>query len=100
MTTRRIIGFALLAGALMLGLAEVWQTWFPSYGSSDLTVGRLWVLASSSSLRLAQDLIQRRLWSPIWDFGVLPVLVTPAWTFFGVIGGLFIAFGRPKVAER
>jgi hypothetical protein len=26
--------------------------------------------------------------------------VTPAWTFFGVLGGIFIVFGRPNVVER
>ncbi|HVT53576.1 MAG TPA: hypothetical protein VHE77_18480 [Dongiaceae bacterium] len=100
MTTKRIIGLVLLAAAIMFGLADLWQTYFPSYGSADLTVGRLWVLVSARSLGIAEDLIQRHLWSPIWDFAISPILVTPAWTFFGVLGGIFIVFGRPNVVER
>jgi hypothetical protein len=49
---------------------------------------------------MAEDLIARHLWAPLWDFGVSPVLVAPAWSFFGALGVLFFIFGRQKVAER
>ena len=100
MTTKRIIGLVLLTAAALFGLADVWHTYFPAYGDEPVTMGRLWWLVSARSLSIAENLIQHHLWGAIWDFGVAPVLVAPAWSFFGVLGGVFIAFGRQKVAER
>ena len=100
MTTKRIIGIVLLAAAALFGLADVWHTYFPAYGQDTITMGRLWLLVSARSLSMVENLISRHIWAPIWDFGVSPVLVAPAWSFFGVLGGLCIAFGRPKVADN
>jgi len=100
MTTRRIIGLVLLTAALMLGAADAWRSSFPSYGSELLTVGRLWLMVSDTSLSFAESLIQHHLWSPLWDFGVSPILVAPAWTVCAVLGSLFFVFGRPQVADR
>jgi hypothetical protein len=100
MTTKRIIGLVLLIAAGLFGLADIWHTYFPSYGDEPITMGRLWVLVSARSLSIAENLIQRHLWAPIWDFGISPFLVAPAWSFFAVLGGLFIAFGRANVPER
>jgi hypothetical protein len=99
MTTKRIIGFVLLAAAALFGLADVWHTYVPTYGEDTITMGRLWLLVSARSLSIVENLIERHLWAPIWDIGISPVLVAPAWSFFGVLGGLFLAFGRPKVAD-
>ena len=100
MTVRRIIGMVLLAAALMFGAAEFWFTIVPTYGASDITMGRLWVLVSARSLNVVQALVTNHLWSPIWNIGISPLLVAPAWSFFGALGVLFFFFGRPKVAER
>jgi hypothetical protein len=90
----------LLAAALMFGAAEFWYSIVPTYGASDITMGRLWLLVSARSLNMVQGLITNHLWSPIWNIGISPLLVAPAWSFFGGLGFLFIVFGRPKVAER
>ncbi|HVY98397.1 MAG TPA: hypothetical protein VHA35_02770 [Dongiaceae bacterium] len=100
MTTKRIIGLVLLAAAALFGLADLWHTYFPSYGDQAVTMGRLWLMISARSLNIAENLIQHHLWAPIWDFGISPFLVAPAWSFFGGLGMVFIAFGRPKVVER
>jgi hypothetical protein len=100
MTTKRIIGIVLLAAAALFGLADVWHTYFPAYGQDTITMGRLWLLVSARSLGMVENLIERHLWAPIWDFGVSPVLVAPAWSFFGVLGGLFVAFGRPNSTDN
>jgi len=99
MTTKRIIGLVLLVAAGLLGLADVWQTYFPSYGDEPVTMGRLWLLVSARSLSITENLIERHLWAPIWEFGISPVLIAPAWSFFGVLGLLFFAFGRPKASD-
>jgi len=100
MTTKRIIGLVLLVAAALFGLADLWFTYVPTYGQGDITMGKLWLMVSARSLSVTQYLIDHYLWGGVWDFGVAPVLVAPAWSFFGVMGMLFIAFGRAKVPER
>jgi hypothetical protein len=90
---------ALLAAALMFGAAEFWYTIVPTYGAPDITLGRLWLLVSARSLNMVQGLITNHLWSPIWNVGISPLLVAPAWSFFAVLGFLFFVFGRPKAAD-
>jgi hypothetical protein len=99
MTTKRIIGLILLVAAGLFGLADLWFTYVPTYGQDEITMGRLWLLVSAGSLSMTQNLLHH-VWSPIWDFGFAPLLVAPAWSFFGVLGFLFIAFGRAKAVER
>ncbi len=100
MTVRRIIGMVMLAAALMFGAAEFWFSVINSYDAGAITLGRLWVTISARSLNIVQSLITDHLWSPIWNVGISPLLVAPAWSFFGALGVLFFIFGRPKVVER
>jgi hypothetical protein len=98
MTVRRIIGLVMLVAAVMFGLTDIWHTYVPTYGSEELTLGRLWDLISASSMNFVQSLFERHFWSPVWEFGISPMLVVPAWMFFLGLGFLFFTFGRPKVA--
>lgn len=100
MTAKRIIGMVLLAAAALFGLADLWYAYVPTYGADDITMGKLWLLISARSLTIVQNVIQRHLWSGLWDFGFTPFLVAPAWAFFGGLGMVFIAFGRPSVVDR
>ena len=99
MTIRRIIGLVLLSAAGLFGVADLWHSYFPTYGQDVITMGQLWLVVSARSMELVEALTER-LWSPIWDLGIAPVLIAPAWSFFGVLGFLFFAFGRPKVVDR
>ncbi|GAB2177432.1 hypothetical protein [Dongia sp. agr-C8] len=100
MTVRRIIGMVMLAAALMFGAAEFWLSVMNTYGAPDITMGSLWLLVSARSLNIVQSLITEHVWSPLWNLGISPLLVAPAWSFFGALGLLFFIFGRPKVVER
>jgi hypothetical protein len=100
MTTRRIIGLALLCAALLFYAADMWHTLVPTYGAQAITLGRLWILISARSLEFVEMVITRHLWSPIWNVGIAPILVAPAWSCFGILGLLFCVFGRPKVSDR
>jgi hypothetical protein len=91
---------AMLGAALLFGAADMWLTVVQSYGAQAITVGRLWALISVRSMDLVETLITRHLWSPIWEVGIWPILVAPAWSFFGVLGFLFFVFGRRKVSDR
>lgn len=90
----------MLGAALLFGVAEMWFTIVPTYGAPDITIGHLWALISLRSMNTMQTLITHHLWSPIWNIGIWPVLVAPAWSFFGVLGFLFFVFGRQKVSDR
>lgn len=90
----------MLGAALLFGAAEMWYILVPTYGASDITMGRLWALISIRSLNSVQALIEHHLWSPIWNMGIAPVLVAPAWSFFAVLGSILFVFGRPRVADR
>jgi hypothetical protein len=90
----------MLAAALMFAAADLWHTTFPTYGAPAITMGRLWVLVSAGSMNFVEGLITRHLWSPIWNLGIWPFLVAPAWCFFGILGLLFFVFGRRPVSER
>ena len=100
MTAKGILGLVLLTAAGLFGLADLWHAYFPAYGDQAITMGTLWLMVSARSLDLVENLVQQHLWAPIWDFGVSPILVAPAWSFFGVLGMLLIAFGRAKAPER
>ncbi len=100
MTLRQTFGMVMLAAAALFGAADMWFTVVPSYGAEVITMGRLWALLSVRSLHMIQTLITGHLWTPIWDLGVWPLLVTPAWTFFGALGFLFIFLGRARTADR
>jgi hypothetical protein len=91
---------AMLAAALLFGAADLWQSAVPVYGAQAITLGHLWDLISARSLDFVQAAITRHLWSPIWNVGISPILVAPAWSFFGVLGFLFFLFGQPKAADR
>jgi hypothetical protein len=90
----------MLAAALLFGAAEFWHTIVPRYGADDITMGRLWFMVSARSMAFVETLITQHVWSPLWDLGISPILVAPAWSFFGVLGFLFFVFGRPKVSDR
>jgi len=100
MTMRRIFGMVMLSAALLFAVADMWFTAVPTYGAPAITMGRLWALISVRSMDLVETLITRHVWSPIWDIAISPVLVAPAWSFFGVLGFLFFVFGRPKASDR
>ncbi len=90
----------MFGAALLFGAADMWTTSVNSYGAQVITMGRIWALISVRSMNLVESLITRHLWSPIWDIGIWPVLVAPAWSFFAVLGFLFFAFGRAKASDR
>jgi hypothetical protein len=90
----------MLGAALLFGAADLWQNVAPNYGAQAITMGRLWGLVSARSLDFVEMVVTRHLWSPIWNVGISPILLAPAWTFFGFLGIVFFAFGSPKVSDR
>ena len=68
---------ALLAAAAASGLALMQP------------LGQIWFSLAPGSLNLAQATIERGIWPPLWQSGVLPVLQQPA--PYVALAGLLIA---------
>ena len=100
MSWKQITGMAMLAAALMFGVADMLLSAAPTYGSQEITMGRLWAMISLRSMDLVETLITHHLWGPIWSRGISPILYAPAWSVFLVLGFLFFVFGRAKVSRR
>jgi hypothetical protein len=101
MTAWRIIGLLLLAAALLFGVADWWHgfAFAEGFGAGALTLQKLWVTFSLRSFTVVADSIQR-LWSPLWQGLLEPILTLPAWTLFSAIGAALLVLGRPRAERR
>ena len=82
-----LLGFV----ALLLGLATSGLLVAAATSGMALTqpLGQIWFTLDASSLNLAQATIERGIWPPLWQSGVLPLLQQP---------GLYVALGALGVA--
>ncbi len=48
-------------------------------GESILLAGETWYILSKESLNLAQAVIERYIWPPLWGEVIVPFLQTPFW---------------------
>jgi len=97
----RLFGKLFVAlGVVMLGVGA----WL-SLARYDLAqpAGQVWFTVDKSSLNLAQAVIQRYVYAPIWDKVMVPLLLLPTWqavgllvVIFVVIGGLLLIATRPR----
>ena len=58
-------------------------------GEALLLTGEAWYAISPDSINLAQVIIQRYIYPPLWDDLVLPILAAPFWVFCAAVGGFF-----------
>lgn len=56
-------------------------------------LGELWYALAPGSLNLSQAVIQRYLWAPLWDPGLITVLLWPAVLVLGGIGLVLLVLG-------
>lgn len=79
--------FGLLGAiALVVGLAATGLLVAAAASGMALTqpLGQIWFTLDAGSLNLAQATIERGIWPPLWQSGVLPLLQQP---------GLYVALG-------
>jgi len=91
----RIIAFILLAVAVLLAGTDL-TLHYVEPSRPVLSVGRAWYMAHTPSLNLTQAVVQRYIWSPIWDDVFLPVLRLPLWLFLSIVGGILVYFSRTR----
>ncbi len=63
---------------------------------SFATVQDMWSAISPTSLKSAQNGVQRNAHPLVWTWGIAKVLQLPAWAVFGVLGLLLAYAGRRR----
>ena len=92
---------------LLIGLAvlsAVYATWtlvqdLTGSSASDggikfRRLGELWYEIDPEGLNLAQVVVERYLWGPLWDPGAITLLLIPVWAVFSGLGLLFWQVAR------
>ena len=95
MSPLRIAGLIMISAALMFGAVDLYRE--AIHEGSRITVMSIWTMVSMRSLTWVQSIIQTYIWSPIWDKGIAPILLLPAWMFFSITGTLAFFLGRRKI---
>jgi len=88
----RAIGWAFVVlGLLVLG-RDVWVS-VQAAAARLIAIGELWYVIDRSSLNVVQAVIQRYVWPPLWDPGIVTVLRLPAAPLLVALGAiLLVAF--------
>lgn len=99
----RLLGLLLLLGALWAGVLQ-FQSWVDTGRFAPLALGQMWFDFDPPSLNLAQAVVERYLWPPLWDPVIATVLRWPAWAVLGLpaLILLIVPIGRHrrKAAEE
>jgi hypothetical protein len=91
----RFIGLICLAGAFILVIYDGTK----SIAGNSLfitSVRTLWELINAGSLQKVRPLIEPYAGGLLWDPVMVNLLAAPSWSLLGVLGILFILFGRKK----
>ncbi len=93
---RVIFGVLLLVIAVALAGADGVR-WMQTGALEFQSLGAVWFKLDRESLNLAQAVVERRLWAPLWDPGVTSILLLPAWVLPGALSLLlFLSASRVK----
>ncbi|MGP1394585.1 MAG: hypothetical protein ACTS3R_03635 [Inquilinaceae bacterium] len=85
----RAIGWALIGLALLVLGHDAW-VWADGGPFRLVSGGELWFGLDPGSLNLVQAVTQRYLWPPLWDPGIVTLLLWPASVVLGGLGGLLV----------
>ncbi len=94
-----------MLGWLLVALAIVAFGWeivaLIDSGTWQITaLGKLWFDIHSGSLGLAQVVVERYVWPPIWDPVILTLLQWPGWVVLGVPGLVLAWLFRRRRRDR
>ena len=95
MIVLRICGWLLFAVAVAVLAADIlgWQAGGDVHLSA---LGEVWFRLDRASLNLAQAVIQRYVWPPLWDPGIVTLLLLPAAPVFAVAAALLLVLSRRR----
>ncbi len=95
----RITGMLVLvlaAATLVIDLAAS-----PALDAVRLTaLGELWYRLHPGSLELTQAVVERYLWPPLWNPGIVTVLLWPVAAVFGAVGLVLLGIGFAARRKR
>jgi hypothetical protein len=63
-------------------------------------LGLWWSELHVTSLTAAQNLIERHIYAPLWNPGIVTVLLWPAWAVFGALAFILTALSRMRGRRR
>jgi hypothetical protein len=95
MSPLRIAGLIMISAALMFGAVDIYRD--AIHSGSQISVLSIWAMFSMKCMTWVQMFIQNYIWAPIWSNGIGPILLLPAWIFFGIAGLLVFFLGRRKI---
>jgi len=95
----RVIGWLLILVALVLLGRDVYAWATSGHWAATLT-GKIWHDLSPGSLGLLQAGIERHVWRPLWNDGIFPLLLQPAWLVLGVLGIVLAILSRRSRKRR
>ncbi|HYB08678.1 MAG TPA: hypothetical protein VEJ16_03300 [Alphaproteobacteria bacterium] len=95
----RILGWLLILCAFLVVAMEAYA-WLDQGTYHIMATGELWYRESPNSLNLVQAVVQRYIAAFLWDYGIRPVLLMPAWLVLGVLGILFLLIFRSRTRRR
>ncbi|MGI9416000.1 MAG: hypothetical protein ACR2PM_20170 [Hyphomicrobiales bacterium] len=81
----RILAILFWIGCIFTFGLDLWN--LVDTGSfSTKSLGRWWFALDKSSLTFAQNFIERYVWEPLWNPGMVTLLKWPAWAVFAGFG--------------
>ncbi|MGO1119747.1 hypothetical protein ACTL6U_13615 [Rhodovibrionaceae bacterium A322] len=95
----RIVGFIFVGLALLILGVDIWR-WLTTKSFAFRPLGQVWYDLSPGSLNLIQAVIERYLWSPLYDPLLLTLLQQKASLVLAVFGLLLLWAGRWKHLRR
>lgn len=78
--------------SVFFGAFAVWALFYDYIvrgGDAILLTGEAWYALSPDTINLAQAVIERYIWPPLWGDVLLPVLQTPLWMFCAIVAVMF-----------
>lgn len=87
---------AILLMAVTIGLAG-WDAmgWLETGALDPILLGAIWYKLAPYSLGLTQAIMQRYIWPPLWDPGLMAVLTLPATPVVGLLAAILLIATRP-----
>lgn len=97
----RLAAVVSLAVAVIFGVIDSAR----SVAASKLVytpLGQSWLDASPATLDAVKDFAEKRLWTPLWDPGLVTILLAPGFVVFLVLAFLLYIIGhrpRPRIGR-
>ncbi|MSO70711.1 MAG: hypothetical protein EXQ88_01640 [Alphaproteobacteria bacterium] len=89
------LGIILVASGIVLDLIGSGALAYGAVALNDplIVLGQLWFRLDNGSLNFLQAITQRYIYAPLWENGIVPILLQPAFVVFSLPGALLLIAG-------